>query len=58
VGGEISPGGPLRILAVVYPEEIGGTDDEEETVEVQLEVPIGEEFKDLHYEATLVAQED
>jgi hypothetical protein len=58
VGGEISPGDPLRIVAVVYPEEIGGTDDEEETVEVQLEVPEGEELRDLRYEATLVAQED
>jgi hypothetical protein len=43
---------------VVYTEEIGGTDDEEETVEVQLEVPEGEELRDLRYEATLVAQED
>jgi hypothetical protein len=58
VGGEISPGDPLRIVAVVYPEEIGGTDDEEETVEVQLGVPEGEELRDLRYEATLVAQED
>jgi len=58
VGGEISPGDPLRIVAVVYPEEVGGTDDEEAAVEVQLEVPEGEELNDLRYEATLVAQED
>ena len=38
MGGEISPGDSLRIVAVVYPEEVNGTDDEEEKVEVQLEV--------------------
>ena len=58
VGGEIAPGDALRIVAVVYPEELGGADDEEEAVEVQLEVPEGEELNDLHYEAALVAQED
>jgi hypothetical protein len=58
VGGEIFPGDPLRIVAVVYPEEVGGTDDEESAVEVQLEVPEGEELNDLHYEATLVAREE
>jgi hypothetical protein len=58
VGGEISPGDPLRIVAVVYPEEVGGTDEEEEAVEVQLDVPGGEELNDLRYEATLVAQKD
>ncbi len=58
VGGEISSGDPLRIVAVVYPEEVGGTDDEEEEVEVQLEVAEGEEVRDLQYEATLVAEGD
>jgi hypothetical protein len=42
VGGEISPGDPLRIVAVVYPEEVGSTDDEEEEIGVQLEVAEGE----------------
>ena len=58
VGGEFSPSDPLRIVAVVYPEEVGGTDDEEEEIGVQLEVAEGEEVRDLRYEATLVAEED
>jgi hypothetical protein len=58
VGGETSPGDPLRIVAVVYPEEVSGTDDEEEEVEVQLEVAEGGEVRNLQYEATLVAEED
>ena len=58
VGGEISPGDPLRIVAAVYPEEVGGTDDEEEEIGVQLAVAEGEEVRDLRYEATLVAEED
>lgn len=58
VGGEISPGDPLQIAALVYPEEVGGTDDEEEEIGVQLEVAEGEEVRDLRYEATLVAEED
>ena len=58
VGGEISPGDPLRIAALVYPGEVGGTDDEEEEIGVQLEVAEGEEVRDLRYEATLVAEED
>ncbi len=56
VGGGVSPGGPLRIVAVVYPEERAGTEDEE-TVDVQLEVAEGEEVEELRYEATLVAQD-
>jgi hypothetical protein len=58
VGGEISPGDPLRIVALVYPEEVGGTDDEEEEIGVRLEVAEGEVVRDLRYEATLVAEED
>ena len=56
VGSEVSPGEPLRIEAVVYPEEGAGTDDES-TVDVQLEVAEGEEAGGLRYEATLVAQD-
>jgi hypothetical protein len=58
VGGEISPGDPLRIAAVVYPEEVGGTDEEEGEVEVRLEVAGGEEVRDLQYGVTLIAEED
>jgi hypothetical protein len=53
VGGEVSPGEPRQLVAVVYPEE--GTEDEE-TVEVQLEVAEGEEVGSLRYEATLIAR--
>ena len=56
VGGEVSPGEPLRLVAVVYPEEGAGTEDEE-TVDVQLEVAEGEEVEDLRYEATLVTRD-
>jgi hypothetical protein len=56
VGGEVSPGDPLRIVAVVYPEEVAGTEDEEK-VDVDLEVAEGEELRDLSYEATLVEQD-
>lgn len=56
VGGEVSPGEPLRIVAVVYPEEEAGT-EEEEGVGVQLEIAEGEEVRDLTYDATLVAQD-
>ncbi len=56
VGGEVSPGEPLRLVAVVYPEEGAGTEDEE-TVDVQLEVAEGEEVGGLRYEATLVARD-
>jgi hypothetical protein len=55
VGGEVSPGDPLRIVAVVYPQQVPGTEDEEE-VEVDLEVVEGKELRDLRYEATLVEQ--
>ncbi len=58
VGGEVSPSDPLRIVAGVYSEQVGGADDEEEKVDVQLEVAEGKEVRDLQYEATLVAQED
>jgi hypothetical protein len=57
VGGEVSPGDPLRIVALVYPEEIPGSEDEEERVDAQIEVAEGQEVRDLRYEATLVAQE-
>jgi hypothetical protein len=57
VGGEVSPGEPLEIGAVVYPEPAAGADADTEEVEVQLEVKEGEEVKDLRYEATLVEQD-
>lgn len=56
VGGEVSPGEPLRIVAVVYPDSVAGTEDGEE-VDVQLEIAEGEEARDLRYEATLVEQD-
>ncbi len=55
-GGEVSPGQPLEIKAVVYPEPAAGTDEDEEQVEVQLGVKEGREVTDLRYEATLVQQ--
>ena len=57
VGGEVSPGKPLKISAVVYPETAAGTEDDEEKVDVQLEVAEGEEVRELSYEATLVQQD-
>jgi hypothetical protein len=57
VGGEVSPGEPLEIGAVVYPEPSAGADEDTEEVEVQLEVKEGEEIKDLRYEATLVERD-
>lgn len=56
VGGEVSPGDPLRIVTVVYPEEVPGSEDEEK-VDLQIEVAEGEEVGGLRYEATLVAQD-
>ena len=56
VGGEVSPGEPLRIVASVYPEEITGSEDEEK-VDLQLEVAEGKEVRDLRYEATLGEQD-
>ncbi len=56
VGGEVSAGTPLRIVAVVYPEEVPGTEDEEK-VDVDLEVAKGDELRNLRYEATLVEQD-
>ena len=53
VGGEVSPGHVLRIVAVVYPEDVAGTEDEEK-VDVHLAVVEGEELRNLRYEATLV----
>ena len=55
-GGEVSPGQPLEIEAVVYPEPAAGADEDEEQVEVQLGVKEGREVTDLRYEATLVQQ--
>ena len=57
VGGGVSPGEPLEIGAVVYPESAAGADEDEEEVEVQLEVEEGEEIRDLRYEAALVEQD-
>lgn len=57
VGGEISPGEPLEIRAVVYPEPAAGADEDEEGVEVQLEIAEGKEVRDLRYRATLVEQD-
>jgi hypothetical protein len=56
VGGEVSPGDPLRIVTEVYPEEVPGSEDEER-VEVQLKVAEGDEVSGLRYEAILVAQD-
>ncbi len=56
-GGEVSPGEPLEISAVVYPESAAGAEEDEEEVEVQLEIPEGKEVEDLRYEATLVEQD-
>lgn len=56
VGGEVSPGDRLRIDAVVYPEEVPGSEDEEK-VDLQIVVPEGDEVRDLRYEATLIAQD-
>jgi hypothetical protein len=50
IGGELAPGTPLRITALVEP-------DEDEDVEVALEVAEGEKVESLRYEATLVPQE-
>ena len=57
VGGEVSPGEPLEIGAVVYPEPAVGADEDGEEVEVQLEVEEGKEVEDLRYEATLVERD-
>ena len=56
VGGEVSPGEPLRVVALVYPEEVPGSEDEER-VDALIQVAKGQEVRDLRYEATLVAQE-
>jgi hypothetical protein len=42
---------------LVYPEEVPGSEDEEEKVDLQIEVAEGQEVRDLRYEATLVAQD-
>ena len=57
VGGEVSPGEPLKIAAVVYPEPAVGADEDEEQVEVRLKVKEGEQLKNLRYEAMLVEQQ-
>ncbi len=49
VGGEVTPGTPLQITAVIEP---GG----EEEIDVALKV-VGKEVRDLRYEATLVRQD-
>jgi hypothetical protein len=55
VGGEVSPGDPLRIVTQVYPEEVPGSEDEEK-VDMQIEVAEGEEIGGLRYEATIIAE--
>jgi len=56
VGGQVSPGDPLRIVTVVYPADVPGSEDEEK-VDLQIKVAEGEEVGGLRYEATLVAQD-
>ena len=56
VGGEVSPGDPLRIVTEVYPEDVPGSEDEEK-VDLQIKVAEGKEVGGLRYKATLVAQE-
>lgn len=56
VGGAVSPGKPLRIVAAVYPDSAAGTDEGAE-VDVQLKVPKGKEARDLRYEARLTQQD-
>lgn len=56
VGGEVSPGDPLRIVTQVYPEEVPGSEDEEK-VDLQIEVAEGEELGGLRYKATMMAQD-
>jgi len=57
MGGEVSPGEPLKIATVVYPEQAVGADEDEEQVEVRLKVKEGEQLKNLRYEAMLVEQQ-
>jgi hypothetical protein len=56
VGGEVSPGDPLRIVTQVYPEEVPGSEDEEK-VDLQIEVAEGEELEGLRYKATMMARD-
>jgi hypothetical protein len=56
VGGEVSPGDPLRIVTEVYPEDVPGSEDEEK-VDLRLRVAEGQEAGGLRYKATLVAQD-
>jgi hypothetical protein len=56
VGGEVSPGEPLEIRAVVYPESTAGAGEDDRGVQVQLKVAEGQEVRDLRYKATLVEQ--
>jgi hypothetical protein len=56
VGGEVSPGDPLRIVTQVYPEEAPGSEDEEK-VDLQIKVAEGEEIRGLRYEATMIAED-
>lgn len=48
IGGEVAPGRPLEITAIVEPDE---------AVEAALEVAEGEKVENLRYEARLVQQE-
>ncbi len=56
VGGEVSPGDPLRVVTLVYPEEVPGSEDGER-VDAQIRVAEGQEVRNLRYEATLVAKD-
>ena len=47
---------PLRIVALVYPENVPGNEDQEERVDVRIEAAEGQQVKNLRYEATLVAE--
>ena len=57
VGGEVSPGEPLEIGAVVYPKPAAGADEDTEEVDVQLEVKGGQQVENLRYEATLIERD-
>ena len=56
VGGEVSPGDPLRIITEVYPEDVPGSEDEEK-VDLQIKVAEGKEVGGLRYKANLAAQD-
>lgn len=56
VGGKVAPDEPLHISALVYPEESGDAEDDDEGVDVHLQLAEGEEVRNLSYEAILVEQ--